>query len=190
MGAGKVVHVVGPVVDVQFFGPDLPAIHNALRIQDEEHNLKITLEVEEHLGDGVVRCVAMSTTRGLSRGISVEDTGSPISIPVGESSLGRVVNLLGAPLDGEGPIESIRYDTIHKSPPPFDEQVPAVEFYETGIKSVDLLAPFPRGGKVGLFGGAGVGKTDTRHTSTAQNSLPSICFRSRSEVRGGWTIVM
>ena len=159
MGAGKVVHVVGPVVDVQFFGPVLPAIHNALLIQDEEHNLKITLEVEEHLGDGVVRCVAMSTTRGLSRGISVEDTGSPISIPVGESSLGRVVNLLGAPLDGEGPIESIRYDTIHKAPPPFDQQVPAVEFYETGIKSVDLLAPFPRGGKVGLFGGAGVGKT-------------------------------
>jgi F-type H+/Na+-transporting ATPase subunit beta len=159
MGAGKVVHVVGPVVDVQFFGVEIPALHNALRIQDAEKELNITLEVEEHLGDGVVRCVAMSTTRGLSRGVSVEDTGAAISIPVGESCLGRVVNLLGAPLDGGDPIDSIRFDTIHKSPPPFDQQVPAIEFYETGIKSVDLLAPFPRGGKVGLFGGAGVGKT-------------------------------
>jgi F-type H+/Na+-transporting ATPase subunit beta len=159
MGAGKVVHVVGPVVDVQFFGGELPGLHNALRIRNEEMNLNITLEVEEHLGEGVVRCVAMSTTRGLARGIDVEDTGAAISIPVGESCLGRVVNLLGAPLDGEGPVESIRYDTIHKAPPPFDQQVPAIEFYETGIKSVDLLAPFPRGGKVGLFGGAGVGKT-------------------------------
>jgi F-type H+-transporting ATPase subunit beta len=159
MSTGKVVHVVGPVVDVQFFGENLPALHNALRILDESRKLDITLEVEEHLGDGVVRCVAMSTTRGLSRGIDVEDTGSSISIPVGESSLGRVVNLLGEPLDGEGPIDSIRFDSIHKPAPPFDQLVPAVEFYETGIKSVDLLAPFPRGGKVGLFGGAGVGKT-------------------------------
>ncbi len=159
MSTGKVVHVVGPVVDVQFFGENLPALHNALRILDESRKLDITLEVEEHLGDGVVRCVAMSTTRGLSRGIDVEDTGSSISIPVGESSLGRVVNLLGEPLDGEGPIDSIRFDSIHKPAPPFDQLVPAVEFYETGIKSVDLLTPFPRGGKVGLFGGAGVGKT-------------------------------
>ena len=159
MGAGKVVHVVGPVVDVQFFGDSLPALHNALRIQDEERDLNITLEVEEHLGDGVVRCVAMSTTRGLSRGVPVDDTGTSISIPVGEDCLGRVVNLLGAPLDGEGPLNSIRFDAIHKPAPPFDQQVPAIEFYETGIKSVDLLAPFPRGGKVGLFGGAGVGKT-------------------------------
>ena len=159
MGAGKVVHVVGPVVDVQFFGENLPALHNALRIQDEERDLDITLEVEEHLGEGVVRCVAMSTTRGLSRGVAVDDTGTSISIPVGEDCLGRVVNLLGAPLDGEGPIDSIRFDAIHKPAPPFDQQVPAIEFYETGIKSVDLLAPFPRGGKVGLFGGAGVGKT-------------------------------
>ena len=159
MGAGKVVHVVGPVVDVQFFGDAIPALHNALRIRDEERNLNITLEVEEHLGDGVVRCVAMSTTRGLSRGVPVDDSGTSISIPVGEDCLGRVVNLLGDPLDGEGPINSIRFDAIHKTAPPFDQQVPAVEFYETGIKSVDLLAPFPRGGKVGLFGGAGVGKT-------------------------------
>jgi F-type H+-transporting ATPase subunit beta len=159
MATGKVVHVVGPVVDVQFFGDNLPGLHNAMRINNKEQGLNITLEVEEHLGEGVVRCVAMSTTRGLSRGIDVEDTGAPISIPVGEECLGRVVNLMGAPLDGDSPVNSIRFDPIHKPAPPFDQQVPAVEFYETGIKSVDLLAPFPRGGKVGLFGGAGVGKT-------------------------------
>lgn len=159
MTTGKVVHVVGPVVDVQFYSDKLPALHNALRIRDEAHKLDITLEVEEHLGDGAVRCVAMSSTRGLARGIDVEDTGASISIPVGEDCLGRVVNLLGAPLDGAGPVDSIRFDPIHKPAPPFDQQVPAVEFYETGIKSVDLLTPYPRGGKVGLFGGAGVGKT-------------------------------
>jgi len=144
---------------VEFYDANLPALHNALRIQDEERGLNIVLEVEEHLGKGVVRCVAMSATRGLSRGTDVEDTGSSISIPVGEECLGRVVNLMGQPIDGMGPIESIRFDPIHKTAPPFDQQVPAIEFYETGIKSVDLLAPFPRGGKIGLFGGAGVGKT-------------------------------
>ncbi len=159
MSTGRVVHVVGPVVDVEFYDANLPALHNALRIQDEERGLNIVLEVEEHLGKGVVRCVAMSATRGLSRGTDVEDTGSSISIPVGEECLGRVVNLMGQPIDGMGPIESIRFDPIHKTAPPFDQQVPAIEFYETGIKSVDLLAPFPRGGKIGLFGGAGVGKT-------------------------------
>lgn len=159
MSTGRVVHVVGPVVDVEFYDENLPALHNALRIQDEERGLNIVLEVEEHLGKGVVRCVAMSATRGLSRGTDVQDTGSSISIPVGEECLGRVVNLMGQPIDGMGPIESIRFDPIHKTAPPFDQQVPAIEFYETGIKSVDLLAPFPRGGKIGLFGGAGVGKT-------------------------------
>ncbi len=159
MANGKVVQVIGPVVDVQFFDEHLPALHHALRIGMPPEGQTITLEVEEHLGDGVVRCIAMSSTRGLSRGTAVRDTGSAISIPVGESSLGRVVNLLGEPIDGEGPIDSIRFDPIHKSPPPFDQQVPAIEFYETGIKALDLLAPFPRGGKIGLFGGAGVGKT-------------------------------
>jgi len=159
MAKGRVVHVVGPVVDVEFYGDDLPTLHSALSIRHEERGIDLILEVEEHLGDDVVRCVAMSSTRGLSRGIDVEDTGRPISIPVGEESLGRVVNLLGEPIDGEGPLESIRFEPIHKSAPPFDQQVPAIEFYETGIKCVDLLAPFPRGGKIGLFGGAGVGKT-------------------------------
>jgi len=159
MENGRVVHVVGPVVDVEFYGENLPALHNALRIQDEGLGLNITLEVEEHLGDNVVRCVAMSSTRGLPRGVDVEDTGSPISIPVGEEALGRVVDLLGEPIDGEGPLNSIRFEPIHRPSPPFDQQMPAVEFYETGIKAIDLLTPFPRGGKIGLFGGAGVGKT-------------------------------
>ena len=159
MGEGRVVHVVGPVVDVEFYGSSLPALHNALEISTREPPLQITLEVEEHIGDNCVRCVAMSSTRGLSRGVPVQDTGSAISIPVGEECLGRVVDLLGRPIDNSGPIDSMRFESIHKAAPPFDQQVPAVEFYETGIKCVDLLAPFPRGGKVGLFGGAGVGKT-------------------------------
>jgi F-type H+/Na+-transporting ATPase subunit beta len=159
MATGKVVHVVGPVVDIEFYGDDLPALHNALHIHTDTPPLDITLEVEEHLGDNLVRCVAMSSTRGLARGVDAVDSGSSISIPVGEECLGRVVNLLGAPIDGGGPIGSIRFDPIHKAPPPFDQQVPAIQFYETGIKSIDLLAPFPRGGKIGLFGGAGVGKT-------------------------------
>ena len=159
MATGRVVHVVGPVVDVEFYSRDLPAIHNALRIEDEERQLSITLEVAEHIGEDVVRCIAMSSTRGLSRGVDVEDTGAPISVPVGEEALGRAVNVLGKPIDGQGEIETIRLDPIHRAPPPFDQQVPAVEFYETGIKAIDLLTPFPRGGKVGLFGGAGVGKT-------------------------------
>lgn len=159
MENGKVIQVIGPVVDVQFFGENLPSLHHALRIRNPEQTLDITLEVAEHLGDGVVRCIAMSATRGLARGTAVTGTGSAISIPVGEGCLGRVVNLLGQPVDGAGPIDSIRFDPIHKAPPPYDQQVPAVEFYETGIKALDLLAPFPRGGKIGLFGGAGVGKT-------------------------------
>lgn len=159
MAAGRVVHVVGPVVDIEFYEDDLPALHNCLHIKDDDRGLDIVLEIEEHLGHNLVRCVAMSSTRGLSRGVEAEDTGSPIMIPVGEEALGRAVNLLGDPIDGGEPIESIRFNPIHNPAPPFDQQVPAVEFYETGIKAVDLLAPFPRGGKVGLFGGAGVGKT-------------------------------
>ena len=124
MADGRVVHVVGPVVDVEFFSKQIPPLHNALRIRDNELNLDITLEVEEHMGDNTVRCVAMSTTRGLPRGVDVEDTGRPISIPVGEECLGRAVNVLGNPIDGGGPLESIRFDPIHRAPPPFDQQVP------------------------------------------------------------------
>jgi F-type H+/Na+-transporting ATPase subunit beta len=159
MSTGRVVHVVGPVVDVEFYDDRLPPLLHALRIRSEDPPLDITLEVAEHLGDNVLRCIAMASTRGLARGTEVENTGAPISVPVGEACLGRAVNLLGVPVDGKGPIDSIRFDPIHRQAPPFDQQTPAVEFYETGIKAVDLLAPFPRGGKIGLFGGAGVGKT-------------------------------
>lgn len=159
MSSGKVVHVVGPVVDVEFYDDMLPALHNALQISGTDQNLNITLEVAEHIGNNCIRCIAMSSTRGLSRGVEVFDTGAPISVPVGEEALGRVLNLLGEPVDGGEPINSIRREPIHRTAPAFDQQVPAVEFYETGVKSIDLLAPFPRGGKVGLFGGAGVGKT-------------------------------
>ena len=159
MSEGRVVHVVGPVVDVEFYDRQIPTLHSALRINEPARGLDIVLEVEEHLGENVVRCIAMQSTSGLSRGIPVTDTGRPISIPVGEECLGRALNLLGEPIDGGDPVDSHRFEPIHRAAPPFDQQVPAIEFYETGIKSVDLLAPFPRGGKIGLFGGAGVGKT-------------------------------
>ncbi|MBN2302777.1 MAG: F0F1 ATP synthase subunit beta [Lentisphaerae bacterium] len=159
MADGRVIHVVGPVVDVEFYGDTLPALHNALQIENKEKGIHLILEVEEHIGDSAVRCIAMSSTQGLSRGLDVVNTGSPITVPVGEECLGRVMNLLGEPIDGGDKIQSYRFEPIHRQPPPFDQQVPAVEFYETGIKSIDLLAPFPRGGKIGLFGGAGVGKT-------------------------------
>jgi len=146
-------------VDVEFYNSDLPAVHNALKIWDDGRGLDITLEVAEHLGENVVRCIALSSTQGLSRGIDVDDTGAPISIPVGEEALGRVVNVMGEAIDGGDPVESIRFEPIHRQAPAFDQQEPAVRFYETGVKAIDLLAPFPRGGKIGLFGGAGVGKT-------------------------------
>jgi len=156
---GRVVRVVGPVVDVEFYGETIPPLHGALHIPVRGERRRIILEVAEHMGANVVRCIAMSSTRGLARGEDVADTGNPITIPVGEELLGRVVNLAGEPIDEAGPIASQRFEPIHKAAPPFDQQAPAVEFYETGIKAIDLLAPFPRGGKVGLFGGAGVGKT-------------------------------
>ncbi|MBM4147617.1 MAG: F0F1 ATP synthase subunit beta [Lentisphaerae bacterium] len=159
MTAGRVVRIVGPVVDVEFYGSALPAIHNALAVRAGDPPAKVVMEVAEHLGGDTVRCIAMSSTNGMSRGIEAHDTGAPIVVPVGEAALGRAVNLFGEPVDGEGPIRNMRFDPIHRPAPAYDQQASAVEFYETGIKSIDLLAPFPRGGKVGLFGGAGVGKT-------------------------------
>ncbi len=159
MATGRVIHVVGPIVDVEFYEDRLPALLGALRITNAKHKLNLVLEVAEHLGGNVVRCIAMSSTRGLSRGIEVEDTGGPITIPVGEEVLGRVVNVLGEPVDNGGPIGSMRFNQIHRHPPAFDQQTRSYEFYETGIKAIDLLAPIARGGKVGMFGGAGVGKT-------------------------------
>jgi F-type H+-transporting ATPase subunit beta len=159
MSNGRIVHVIGPVVDVEFQAESLPALFNALKIAVPQRPAPVVLEVAEHIGDNTVRCIALSATRGLSRGMPVEDTGAPITIPVGKETLGRMVNLLGEPIDAKGPIGSQQFMPIHRPPPAFDQQVPAVEFFETGIKALDLLAPIPRGGKVGLFGGAGVGKT-------------------------------
>ncbi len=159
---GKVAQVVGPVVDVEFEPGQLPAILNGMTItnpaiDDTEDNLII--EVAQHLGDNMVRCIAMDTTDGLVRGMPVKDTGAPIKIPVGEPTLGRIMNVVGKPVDGKGPLESDVKYPIHRKAPAFVEQDTTVQVLETGIKVIDLLVPFPRGGKMGLFGGAGCGKT-------------------------------
>lgn len=157
MNKGKVVQIIGAVVDVEFDAKTLPTIYNALEIVRGKE--KLVLEVQQHLGESIVRAVAMGTTDGLKRGEAVVDTGSPISVPVGEEVLGRLFNVLGEPIDKKGPVKSKKSLPIHRSAPTFAEQSTASEVFETGIKVIDLLAPFVKGGKVGLFGGAGVGKT-------------------------------
>ncbi|NLK07920.1 MAG: F0F1 ATP synthase subunit beta [Firmicutes bacterium] len=152
---GKVLQVVGPVVDVEFAEGKLPQLHNALVVTDTN----LTLEVLQHLGNNAVRCVAMAATDGLVRGMLVEDTQGPITVKVGEATLGRMFNVLGDPIDGLGDVTSDMSMPIHKSAPPLVDQSTEVEILETGIKVIDLLAPYSKGGKVGLFGGAGVGKT-------------------------------
>ncbi|ACJ35055.1 MULTISPECIES: F0F1 ATP synthase subunit beta [Anoxybacillus] len=165
MAKGRVIQVMGPVVDVKFEDGHLPAIYNALKIKHKARNEKevdidLTLEVALHLGDDTVRTIAMSTTDGLVRGMEVIDTGAPISVPVGEVTLGRVFNVLGEPIDlGEEIPADARRDAIHRPAPKFEQLSTQVEILETGIKVVDLLAPYIKGGKIGLFGGAGVGKT-------------------------------
>ncbi|MDJ0802113.1 MAG: F0F1 ATP synthase subunit beta [Desulfobacterales bacterium] len=159
---GKIVQVMGPVVDVEFEQGKLPTILTALlvsnpAISDEEDNLVI--EVAQHLGDNVVRTIAMDVTDGLVRGMPVKDSGAPIQMPVGEASLGRVLNVVGRPVDGLGPVSQEKMMPIHRPAPKFTEQDVEVNVLETGVKVIDLLVPFPRGGKMGMFGGAGVGKT-------------------------------
>ncbi|GMM43376.1 hypothetical protein FOG51_02694 [Hanseniaspora uvarum] len=155
--SGKVRAVIGAIVDVQFEQGSLPAILNALEIPTD--NGKLILEVAQHLGENTVRTIAMDGTEGLVRGTSVVDTGAPISVPVGRETLGRILNVVGEPIDERGPIKTKKRNPIHADPPTFAEQSTAAEVLETGIKVVDLLAPYARGGKIGLFGGAGVGKT-------------------------------
>ncbi len=159
---GKIIQVLGPVVDVEFEQGNLPFIYTALTISnpaisDEEGNLVV--EVAQHLGDNVVRTIAMDVTDGLTRGQEVKDTGKPIMMPVGEAGLGRILNVVGRPVDGLGPVSQEKMLPIHREAPAFTEQDTSVRVLETGIKVIDLLVPFPRGGKMGLFGGAGVGKT-------------------------------
>jgi len=165
MNTGKIVQVIGPVVDVEFEPGKLPAIYNALEVVGAgstdvfAYSAKLVLEVAQHLGESQVRAVAMAATDGLMRGMPVQDTGQPISIPVGKETLGRIINITGEPVDKSGPIKSGKTYPIHRPAPAFDQQSTKVEMFETGIKVVDLLEPYTRGGKTGLFGGAGVGKT-------------------------------
>jgi F-type H+-transporting ATPase subunit beta len=157
---GRVVQVIGPTVDIVFPSDSLPPILSAIKIDDAERGIHLTVEAALHIGDNIVRCVALASTDGLVRGMTALDTGGPITVPVGEQTLGRLWNLLGEPIDGKGPVKDPgkRYP-IHRSPPSLEEQVTKASALETGIKVVDLLEPYMRGGKVGLFGGAGVGKT-------------------------------
>jgi F-type H+-transporting ATPase subunit beta len=155
---GKVLRVIGPVVDAEFFAEELPALYNAIRI-DRPDGTKLIIEVAQYLGENVLRCIATSTTDGLVRGMEAVDTGEPITMPVGRETLGRAFNLLGEPIDKLGDCSTQKRYPIHRPPPPFEEQVPSTQVFETGLKVVDLLEPYAKGGKVGLFGGAGVGKT-------------------------------
>jgi F-type H+/Na+-transporting ATPase subunit beta len=166
MATGKVIQITGPVIDVEFPPGELPAIYNALEIErpktdgaDADGDGTLVVEVQQHLGNNWVRAVAMSSTDGLARGLDVKDTGAPITVPVGEATLGRVFDVLGHAIDGKGEAKSKTNLPIHRDPPKFDEMETEAQIFETGIKVIDLIAPFKRGGKVGVFGGAGVGKT-------------------------------
>ena len=157
MSSGKIVQVIGAVVDVEFPRESVPKVYDALVLEDG----RLTLEVQQQLGDGIVRTIAMGSSDGLQRGVPVRNTGGPISVPVGTATLGRIMNVLGDPVDEKGPVEAPERWAIHRSAPAFADQASTVELLETGIKVIDLIVPFAKGGKVGLFGGAGVGKTVT-----------------------------
>ncbi|MEN0058907.1 MAG: F0F1 ATP synthase subunit beta [Bdellovibrio sp.] len=162
MAFGKVKQVMGPVVDVEFEGGDLPAINSALRVTNKfisESEFNLVLEVAQHLGDSVVRTIAMDQTEGLIRGEKVKPTGAMITAPVGREALGRIINVIGEPIDEQGPVNAKEHWGIHRAAPKFEEQATSAAMLMTGIKVVDLLAPYAKGGKIGLFGGAGVGKT-------------------------------
>jgi F-type H+-transporting ATPase subunit beta len=162
MSLGKITQVLGAVLDVQFSDGSLPPIYNALKITNPAINdqpWNLIVEVAQHLGENTARCIAMDTTEGLVRGMDVMDTGEGISVPVGEATLGRVLNVIGEPVDEGPPVDAKKRFQIHRPTPSFVDQETKVQAFETGIKVVDLLAPYARGGKIGLFGGAGVGKT-------------------------------
>src|SRR5260221_5606367 len=158
---GHVTQIIGSTFDVEFPEESLPAIYNAVKVQSDYKgvHLDLTGEVQQHLGGGRVRCVALGNTDGMVRGQECIDTGSPVKVPVGKATLGRVFNLVGEPVDGRGPVQADQYWPIHRDPPPLTDLSTKTELFETGIKVIDLLTPFVRGGKAGLFGGAGLGKT-------------------------------
>ncbi|MBQ0041098.1 MAG: F0F1 ATP synthase subunit beta [Clostridiales bacterium] len=157
MSKGIICQVVGPVVDIKFDPDNLPEILNKIEIQNGDNT--VVAEVAQHIGDDVVKCIALSSTDGLKRGMEAVDTGAPISVPVGKEVLGRMFNVIGDPIDENGPVEAKDFSPIHKPAPSFEEQDTSSQLYETGIKVIDLIAPYTKGGKIGLFGGAGVGKT-------------------------------
>jgi F-type H+-transporting ATPase subunit beta len=159
---GSITQIIGPVIDVEFPEGMLPEINTALKVSNPSINgdpWNLTLEVAQHVGQSTVRAVAMDSTDGLSRGLPVQNTNGPIQMPVGKEVLGRILNVVGAPVDNKGPVTAKKYSSIHRKPPKFEDQSTEVQMFETGIKVIDLLAPYPKGGKIGLFGGAGVGKT-------------------------------
>ena len=155
---GEIIQVIGPTVDVRFEGK-LPEILNAIQIQNKTSGELLTVEVAQHLGNNIVRCIAMSSTDGLVRGMQAVDTGKPILVPVGRETLGRMFNMLGLPIDGQGEFKVGKTASIHQKAPLMENRESSTQIFETGIKAIDLLAPYSKGGKVGLFGGAGVGKT-------------------------------
>jgi len=162
MTEGRIVQCIGAVIDIQFARDGMPKVYDALQLVEEGNSFAekgLTFEVEQQLGDGIVRTIAMGSSDGLRRGMKVRSTGKPISVPVGPATLGRVMDVLGRPIDERGPVKADEFRSIHASAPKFDQLSPSVELLETGIKVIDLVAPFAKGGKVGLFGGAGVGKT-------------------------------
>src|SRR6187431_687771 len=156
--SGRVIQITGPVVDIEFPAGQLPRIFNAVEIVRDDQD-PLTCEVQQHLGNNWVRAVAMTTTDGLARGTAVRDTGAPITVPVGAATLGRVFDVLGKPIDGKGEVDRTTVLPIHRAPPSFEDQTTEVELFETGLKVIDLVCPFRKGGKIGIFGGAGVGKT-------------------------------
>src|SRR5437016_688456 len=161
--SGTIVQCIGAVIDIEFPREALPGVYDALVLEDSGEKSfaekGLTFEVEQQLGDGVVRCIALGSSDGLRRGMKVKGTGAPISVPVGKGTLGRIMDVLGRPIDEAGPIKSDERRSIHRAAPKFDELSPSVELLETGIKVIDLICPFAKGGKIGLFGGAGLGKT-------------------------------
>lgn len=159
MAKGEVIQILGPIVDVRFSVEEVPPLYNAIRIKDSRNGREVVAEAVQALGDGVVRCIALGPTDGFYRGAEAEDTGSPVKVPVGPETLGRLFNVLGDPIDRGAPIKTAPRQPIHKEPPSLAEQSTEIVPFETGIKVIDLLCPFPKGGKIGLFGGAGVGKT-------------------------------
>src|SRR6476619_3622483 len=156
---GYITQIIGPVVDVEFPNGEVPNIYNALRVVDPSEDREVICEVQYLIGDNKARAISMSTTDGLRRGLQVIDTGAPISVPVGKITLGRIFNILGQPVDGLGEVKATTYYPIHREAPAFTNLETKPAIFETGIKVIDLLAPYKRGGKIGLFGGAGVGKT-------------------------------